>query len=186
MLFQDSVDMTPDATRRLVTPGELAAMREQWRAEGKRLVLTNGTFDLLHIGHVRYLQVARELGDVLVVGINSDRSARALKGKGRPINNERDRLALVAALEPVDHVVLFDEDEPSQIIRLLRPDIHVKGGDYAGRELPEAEAVREVGGRVEIVPLVGTFSTSGVIDRIISLSQEPAAPELARAIGAQR
>ncbi|CAA9325889.1 MAG: ADP-heptose synthase / D-glycero-beta-D-manno-heptose 7-phosphate kinase, partial [uncultured Chloroflexia bacterium] len=116
---------------------------------------------------------AKMLGDVLVVGINSDRSARRLKGKHRPINTEQDRMALVAALEPVDYVVLFDEDTPVEAIRALRPDVHVKGGDYAGQELPEAEAVREGGGRVEIVPLIGRQSTSDVIDRILHLAALP-------------
>lgn len=134
----------------------------------RTIVFTNGVFDILHAGHVGFLRRAKELGDLLVVGVNSDASARRLKGANRPINSERDRLALVAALDPVDYVVLFDEETPAEVIRALRPDIHVKGGDYAGQELPEAEAVREVGGRVVILPLVGDHSTSGVIDRIVA------------------
>lgn len=157
------------------TPIEaLAAKLEMLRAApdgaSPTVVFTNGVFDILHAGHVELLHRARALGDILVVAVNSDRSARALKGKGRPINGERDRLALVAALDGVDYAVLFDEETPSEAIRLLRPDIHVKGGDYAGHVLPEADAVRDVGGRIEIVPLVGALSTSMVIDRIVSLA----------------
>ena len=105
-----------------------------------------------------------------IVGVNSDESARRLKGKNRPINQERDRLALVAALDPVDYVVGFDEETPIDLIRALRPDLHVKGGDYDAVELPEAEAVRQVGGRVVILPLMEHHSTSEVIDRIVTLA----------------
>ena len=112
--------------------------------------------------------------DVLVVGVNSDRGARRLKGKNRPINSAGDRLALVAALDSVDHAVLFDEDTPESLIRALTPDVHVKGGDYAGEALPEARAVEETGGRVVILPLVESLSTTGVIDRIVALALEEA------------
>ena len=133
-------------------------------------MFTNGVFDILHAGHVHLLRQAKQLGDVLVVGVNSDQSAQRLKGKHRPINSERDRLALVAALDPVDYVALFDEDTPATLIRTLRPHIHVKGGDYADEQLPEAGAVYEVGGRIVIIPLVGSMSTSSVIDRILALA----------------
>ena len=139
------------------------------REIGHRIVFTNGVFDILHAGHVQLLRQAKALGDVLVVGINSDRSTRRLKGAGRPINNERDRMALVAALDAVDAVILFDEETPTELIRLLRPTVHVKGGDYADEALPEAEVVREGGGSVVIVPLVGTMSTSTVMNRIADL-----------------
>jgi len=132
-------------------------------------VFTNGVFDILHAGHVDYLRRAKQLGDVLVVGVNSDKSAGRLKGRNRPINTESDRVALVEALDPVDHVILFDEDDPSNVIRTLRPEIHAKGGDYANQELSEAAAVAEVGGRIEIVPLASDLSTSAVIDRILQL-----------------
>lgn len=140
------------------------------RLAGRIVVFTNGVFDILHAGHVDFLRRAKAQGDVLVVGVNTDAGARRLKGRNRPINGERDRLALLAALEPVDHAVLFDEDTPEQLIRALRPRLHVKGGDYAGEALPEAAAVREVGGEVVILPLVGGHSTSGLIDRIVSLA----------------
>jgi D-beta-D-heptose 7-phosphate kinase/D-beta-D-heptose 1-phosphate adenosyltransferase len=148
----------------------LAARLEEERQAGRSIVFTNGVFDILHAGHVQFLRRAKALGDVLVVAVNSDRGTRRLKGKGRPINSERDRLALVAALDVVDHVILFDEDTPTELIRALRPHIHVKGGDYAERELPEAEAVRDVGGRMVILPLVGGMSTSGMIDRIVAVA----------------
>ena len=146
---------------------------ERERLQHKRVVFTNGVFDILHAGHVEFLRQAHELGDVLVVAVNSDRSARQLKGRNRPINSERDRLALIAALGPVDHAVLFDDETPTEIIRRIRPDVHVKGGDHAGIELPEAETVRECGGEVVILPLVGDLSTSATIDRILSLAMVP-------------
>ncbi|GAC1390538.1 MAG: D-glycero-beta-D-manno-heptose-7-phosphate kinase [Ktedonobacteraceae bacterium] len=148
---------------------QLTGYLEAERAMGHRIVFTNGVFDILHAGHVQFLRQAKALGSMLVVGINSDRSTRHLKGTGRPINNERDRMALVAALDAVDAVVLFDEDTPTELIRILRPAIHAKGGDYADEALPEAEAVLEGGGQIVILPLVGTMSTSSVIDHITTL-----------------
>jgi D-beta-D-heptose 7-phosphate kinase/D-beta-D-heptose 1-phosphate adenosyltransferase len=133
---------------------------------GKSIVFTNGVFDILHVGHVELLRRAKALGDVLVVGLNSDASTQRLKGPTRPINAERDRLALVSALEPVDFAVLFDEDTPEQLIRTLRPDVHVKGGDYQPADLPESKAVAEVGGRIEILPFVEDRSTTRVIELI--------------------
>jgi len=150
----------------------LATLLAIERVMGRRIVFTNGVFDILHAGHVQFLRQAKALGDILVVGINSDASVRRLKGPGRPIISERDRMALVAALDMVDHVVLFDEDTPNTLIRALRPDLHVKGGDYADEELPEAEAVQAVGGQIVIVPLIGTVSTSSVIHRIVTLAEQ--------------
>ena len=146
------------------------------RQAGKRIVFTNGVFDILHAGHVEFLRHAKALGDVLVVGVNSDRGARRLKGERRPINSERDRLALVAAMDVVDDVVLFDEDTPANLIRALRPHLHVKGGDYAGDTLPESDAVREIGAELVILPLVGDLSTSRVIERIVRLAANPTPP----------
>ncbi|HCI81871.1 MAG TPA: D-glycero-beta-D-manno-heptose 1-phosphate adenylyltransferase, partial [Ktedonobacter sp.] len=154
---------------------QLASHLAVERMTGRSVVFTNGVFDILHAGHVQFLRQAKALGGndgVLVVGINSDASVRRMKGAGRPINNERDRMALVAALDAVDFVVLFDEDTPTELIRALRPSLHVKGGDYAGESLPEAEAVREGGGQVVILPLAGAMSTSAVIERIASLAQQ--------------
>jgi D-beta-D-heptose 7-phosphate kinase/D-beta-D-heptose 1-phosphate adenosyltransferase len=162
--------MEADAINRSLLLSQLTAQLDEARAAGKTIVFTNGVFDILHAGHVQFLRQAKALGDVLVVGVNSDNSARRLKGKHRPINSERDRMALVAALDPVNHVILFDEDTPTELIRTLCPHIHVKGGDYADEELPEATAVQEVGGRIVILPLAGSVSTSSVIDRIVALA----------------
>jgi D-beta-D-heptose 7-phosphate kinase/D-beta-D-heptose 1-phosphate adenosyltransferase len=160
---------------------QLVAQLDAERDAGHKIVFTNGVFDILHAGHVQFLREAKALGDVLVVGVNSDSSTRRFKGPGRPINSERDRMALVAALDAVDHVVLFDEDTPTELIRLLRPHIHVKGGDYATEALPEAQAVREVGGHVVIVPLAGSMSTTSMIDRIVS--QASSIPLVGAALG---
>ncbi len=164
----DSENATSSIAGRERALARLAAQLDDARLAGQTIVFTNGVFDILHAGHVKFLREAKALGDLLVVGVNSDRGAGHLTGKNRPINSERDRLALVAALDAVDEAVLFDEETPAALIRALRPHIHVKGGDYADEALPEAEAVREVGGRVAIVPLAGTLSTSSVIERIVA------------------
>ena len=127
---------------------EAAVQTRAWRAAGKRLVLANGTFDLLHVGHVRYLQAARALGDVLLVAVNSDASVRRLKGPGRPIMREDERAELPAALTPVDAVVVFDDDTVDALIARLRPDVHAKGTDYTEDSVPERDSVRAAGGRV--------------------------------------
>jgi D-beta-D-heptose 7-phosphate kinase/D-beta-D-heptose 1-phosphate adenosyltransferase len=153
----------------------LLARIAEARQAGRSLVFTNGVFDILHAGHIQFLRQAKALGDMLIVGVNSDSSAHRLKGRGRPINCEQDRVALVAALDVVDEVVLFEEDTPTELIRVLQPDIHVKGGDYADEVLPEAQAVREYGGRVVILPLAGSMSTSSVIERIVAIAAEQSA-----------
>ncbi|MGI8477469.1 MAG: D-glycero-beta-D-manno-heptose 1-phosphate adenylyltransferase, partial [Thermomicrobiales bacterium] len=152
----------------------LAAVVDAARFGGQRVVFTNGVFDILHAGHVQILRRAKALGDVLVVGINSDASTRRLKGNARPINHERDRLALVAALESVDHAIIFEEDDPAELIRALRPHVHVKGGDYTPETLPEADAAREVGARIEILSLVDGRSTTNVIRKIVTLAADGA------------
>jgi D-beta-D-heptose 7-phosphate kinase/D-beta-D-heptose 1-phosphate adenosyltransferase len=125
-------------------------------------------FDILHAGHVQLLRRARALGDVLVVGLNSDASTRRLKGPTRPVNRESDRIALVSALDVVDYAVLFDEDTPAELIRTIRPHVHVKGGDYLAESLPEIGAVHEVGAEVEILSIVAGRSTTALIDRIVA------------------
>ena len=129
-----------------------AAVRlaDTWRGQGKRLVLANGCFDLLHVGHVRYLQDARSLGDALLVGINADSSVRRLKGPGRPIMTAAERAELVGSLAAVDGVVIFEEDTADALVRALRPSVRAKGTDYTAESVPEGAAVREAGGRVAI------------------------------------
>lgn len=154
---------------RSATLDELVAKLEQERQRGHTIVFTNGVFDILHAGHVQLLRQAKTLGDILVVGVNSDLSARHSKGRHRPVNSERDRAALVDALDVVDYVVLFDEAIPLELLRKLRPHLFVKGGDYIDEALPEAEVVQEYGGRVIILPLAGASATSDGIWRIVSL-----------------
>jgi rfaE bifunctional protein nucleotidyltransferase chain/domain len=153
----------PDASSKLLSAAALAA-RSAWT---RPLVFTNGVFDVLHRGHVTYLEQARALGAALLVALNSDASARRLgKGPGRPLNNETDRALVVAALQAVDHVVLFDEPTPCELIERIRPDVYVKGGDYDIDRLREAELVRGWGGRAVAIPFVDGYSTSALVERI--------------------
>lgn len=148
---------------------EVLTVREQAHAAGRLVVWTNGTFDLLHPGHVSSLQSARALGDILVVGVNSDRSVRAYKGPSRPILNEQERSAMLSALECVDYVIVFDEDTPVEALTKLRPDIHCKGAEYAppnGRPVPERGVVEGYGGRIVYLPLVPGVSTTDILSRI--------------------
>jgi rfaE bifunctional protein nucleotidyltransferase chain/domain len=155
-------------SEKIVNPDRLAAIADSFREQDRKLVLTNGCFDLLHAGHVRYLQAARALGDALVVAINGDDSVRALKGEGRPLNSERDRAEIVAALECVDYVVLFPEMRVTRLIERVRPSIYVKGGDYTPASLhPEERAALErIGAKIRILPLEPGHSTSGLIERM--------------------
>jgi D-beta-D-heptose 7-phosphate kinase/D-beta-D-heptose 1-phosphate adenosyltransferase len=154
--------------------GRLAARVDYYRRQGKRVVFTNGCFDLLHRGHVTLLHRAKALGDVLVVGVNSDAGIRRLKGPGRPINTLEDRLQVLAALGCVDHLIAFDEDTPCDLIRALRPQVFVKGGDYTRERLPEAALVEAAGGVVHILPYLDDRSTTGLIEKI--QGQAPAGP----------
>jgi len=154
-------------SRKLRTPQELSRELEQLRRLGKRIVFTNGCFDLLHVGHVRYLKQARALGDLLVVGLNSDGSVKRIKGGLRPILPEQDRAEVLAALACVDFVTIFEEDDPLRIIQLLQPDVLVKGGDWAHDEIIGRECVEERGGHVVTIPYVAGASTSAIIQRII-------------------
>lgn len=144
----------------------IAEVTRRYREQGRRVVFTNGCFDILHRGHVAYLNRAKELGDVLVLGVNSDESVRRLKGASRPVNLLEDRLQVLSALSCVDHVIGFEDDRPDDLIRAVRPDVFVKGGDYTMDTLPEAPLVRGLGGHVEILPLVEDTSTTGIIERI--------------------
>ena len=139
---------------------------ETVRADGATIVFTNGCFDILHAGHVRYLTAAAMMGDFLVVGPNSDASVRRLKGEGRPIVSGADRAEVLDALRAVDIVTIFDEPTAEELVRLVRPDVYVKGGDYSLDTLPEAKIVQAAGGRVEFIPFVEGHSTTNVIERI--------------------
>lgn len=141
----------------------IADFCDNQRAVGRKLVFTNGCFDLLHVGHVDLLERAKALGDVLIVGLNSDESVRRLKGDSRPVNNLQARAKVLLALQAVDAVVVFEEDTPVEILEIVRPDIHVKGGDYVADKLPEAETVRRHGGEIVILPLVEGFSSTGLL-----------------------
>ena len=147
---------------------ELSERSEQLRAAGKKLVATNGCFDLLHVGHVRYLRAARALGDLLAVGLNGDRSVCELKGKGRPITAERDRAEILAALQCVDFVTIFPEMRATQFIAASHPAIYVKGGDYTPETLNEQERalLKELGAEIHFIPFEAGYSTSGLLEQI--------------------
>jgi rfaE bifunctional protein nucleotidyltransferase chain/domain len=153
---------------KIVKAQELAERAAQLRAAGRKLVFTNGCFDLLHVGHVRYLAAARALGDALAVGINGDPSVRILKGAGRPINNESDRAEVLAALESVDLVTIFPEVRATRLIEAIRPDIYVKGGDYTPETLnpEERDALDRIGAEVSIIPFEAGYSTSRIIQQL--------------------
>ena len=150
----------------ILTLDELLNERVRLREANRKLVFTNGVFDLLHVGHVRYLAQARTLGDALVVALNSDRSVRELKGVGRPLKGEQERAEIIAALRAVDYVTIFDDVSPRSVIGKLLPDVLVKGGDYALNQIHGREEVEAAGGRVVSLPFVEGASTTEVIDRI--------------------
>lgn len=156
------------SVEKILQLSELAVRSDALRATGKQLVFTNGCFDLLHVGHVRYLQAARDCGDALAVAVNGDASVRALKGPTRPINSEADRAEVLAALECVDFVTFFHTPRVDEVIRIVRPHVYVKGGDYTLETLDPSEraALREVGAVVEIVALVPGKSTTAVVHRM--------------------
>ena len=153
-------------SRKILSDDELLAERTRLRAAGKKLVFTNGVFDILHVGHVRYLEQARELGDALVVAINSDRTVRELKGDGRPLMNKGERAEILAALRAVDYVTIFDDVSPRSLIARLLPDVLVKGGDYALDEIHGREEVEAAGGRVVSLPFVEGVSSSAIIEQM--------------------
>ncbi len=156
----------PSYLKKILTWDQLVACLEPQRAAGRLIVFTNGCFDLIHTGHTRYLDRARSLGDLLVVGLNSDESVRTIKGPGRPIRSQDKRAEVLAALESVSFVTLFEQETPRELILILRPDVLVKGADWAVADIVGAESVRESGGRVVTIPLVEDESTSGLIEQI--------------------
>jgi len=156
---------------KIITLPELGRRAGEIRQAGKRLILTNGCFDLLHVGHVRYLKEARELGDFLAVAVNGDDSVRALKGLGRPLNSETDRAEILSALEAVNFVTIFSSLRATEVIEAVRPAIYVKGGDYTPEslDLGERTALQQVGAKTVILPLVPGKSTSQLIQRVASV-----------------
>jgi rfaE bifunctional protein nucleotidyltransferase chain/domain len=160
-----------ERSSKILTQSEAATVAQNWRAQGLRVVLTNGCFDLIHPGHVTYLMAARELGDRLVVGVNDDGSTARLKGSGRPILRASDRALILSALCFVDAVVVFGQDTAEELVRAIRPDVYAKGGDYSDvgpKAPPEAAAARQVGAQFVILPYVSGYSTSDIIKTIVS------------------
>ncbi len=175
ILFPEGDDLSAFdrlALPKLTTLSDVLAVRGLWRSLGLRVVWTNGCFDLMHVGHIRNLQAAKALGDILVVGVNSDRSVRSIKGEVRPIVQDADRAELLSVLDCVDHVIIFDDLDPTQTITKLQPDVHTKGAEYSGgdRPMPERTAVLDYGGCIEYLPLVSGYSTTSLIERIVSLT----------------
>ncbi len=158
--------MILEVSQKIKTRRELAGLRRQWEMEEKIVVFTNGCFDILHRGHAEYLQRAKALGDVLVVGINSDASVRRLKGPSRPLVPQEDRAYVLASLAAVDYVSIFDEDTPLKLIQTLQPDILVKGGDYRIEDIVGRDVVENRGGRVLTIPLVPNRSTTDLVQKI--------------------
>ena len=138
------------------------------KCKNKRIIFTNGCFDILHPGHIRYLKEAKKFGDILIVALNSDKSVRRLKGKNRPVFSENDRVEILSSLEFVDYIIIFNELSPKKLILSLKPDIQVKGGDYKEEEVLEKETMEKIGGRVIIVPYYKGYSTTEIINKLRS------------------
>ncbi len=151
---------------KLVKREELPELLKELRSQGKTIVTTNGCFDILHVGHVRYLQKTKTFADVLIVALNSDISVKKIKGPDRPVNNENDRAEILCALSCVDYVVLFDESSPENLLVEIKPDVHTKGADYTVETLPEAKAIMANGGRIEFISFVEGKSTTAVIEKM--------------------
>ena len=151
---------------KLVSELQLNKLLTDYRAQNKTVVFTNGCFDILHAGHVRYLNAAGELGDILIIGLNSDSSVSALKGPTRPVNIEDDRAEVIAGLEAVDHIVIFNDATAERLVALIKPDIYVKGGDYTVDKLPEAQVAAAYGGKTVLIPEVPGRSSSNIIKKI--------------------
>ena len=153
-------------TGKLKNSSALARITANLRKRGQKVVFTNGCFDIIHVGHVDYLSKARKMGDVLVIGLNSDSSVKRLKGNDRPVNNETDRASVLSALYFVDYVVIFNEGTPENLIRKLKPDYLVKGGDWSEGKIAGADFVKSYGGKVRIVPFVAGYSTTSILKKI--------------------
>lgn len=154
-------------SKKVLTTGQLQPMLELWRFFGKKVVFTNGCFDLLHLGHLDYLSKAADLGDIFIIGVNTDASVSRIKGPMRPVNDQQSRAMLLAAFGFVDAVVLFDEPTPKALIDFIQPDVLVKGDDYKAEDIVGYDTVMAKGGRVVTIPLVEGYSTTAIINRII-------------------
>ena len=151
---------------KIVSETQLNTLLTHYRSENKTVVFTNGCFDILHAGHVRYLNAAKELGDILIIGLNSDSSVSALKGPTRPVNSEDDRAEVIAGLGAVDHVVIFNDATAERLVTLIKPELYVKGGDYTVDKLPEAQIAAAYGGKTVLIPEVPGRSSSNIIKKI--------------------
>ena len=152
----------------IIQQNEIKNIINSLKKQNKAVVFTNGCFDILHVGHVKYLQKSKTFGDVLIVGLNSDLSVKRLKGENRPINNEEDRAYVLSSLRCADYVVIFEEDSPKNLIKLIQPDIYTKGADYTVSTLPEAPVVQEYGGKIEFIDFVEGKSTTKIIEKTCS------------------
>ena len=152
--------------KKIVDTLQVKSVISGWKSDGNKIVFTNGCFDILHYGHVSYLSAAKDLGNKLIIGLNSDASVRRLKGETRPINGQHERAVLLAALQFVDAVVVFDEDTPEKLIKIVEPDFLVKGSDYTVENIVGADFVKSYGGKVITIPLVENFSSSSIIKKI--------------------
>ena len=151
--------------KKIIKKENIKKTAENLKKENKKIVFTNGCFDILHVGHVRYLKESAKFGDVLIVGLNSDSSVKKLKGDSRPINNEKDRAEILSALYFVDYIVIFEDSTPEKLLDLIKPDIYTKGADYTLETLPEAKTVLKNGGKVEFINLVQGKSTTNIIKK---------------------
>lgn len=151
---------------KLIKREEVQPLLADLRSQGKTIVTTNGCFDILHVGHVRYLQKTKTFADISLVCLNSDVSVKKIKGPDRPVNNENDRAEILCALSCVDYVVLFDESSPEKLLCEIKPDVHTKGADYTVETLPEAKAIMENGGRIEFISFVEGKSTTSIIEKM--------------------
>lgn len=166
--LEEAIEGHEPITKKIKLRQEIAAIAKNLKNEGAKVVFTNGCFDLLHLGHVRYLREAKKLGDVLIVGLNSDDSVRKLKGKDRPYISEMERAEILASLECVDYVTIFSEIRPDNLIKIVKPNFHVKGGDYKATQLPERKLVQILGGKVVVIPPIEGRSTTNIVERILS------------------
>ena len=168
----DRTNVKPmNALSKIITAEKLAARLDAFRKSGRKVVFTNGCFDILHAGHVRYLAAAKAKGDLLVVGLNTDASVRLIKGDKRPVVHQKYRAEVVASLGCVDYVVLFDAPQPLELIRTLKPDVLVKGADWTQETIVGSDFVKSNGGRVVRIPLVPDISTSRIIEKILELNR---------------